>query len=91
MFTKSWFNAALIRAVRTFAEAALAYIGTGPASLEMSTGSECSAPAPSALSLPFSWPSPACLKRRKDNPLIISLQSEAPEVSGASTTDRKAG
>lgn len=26
---KSWTNAALIRAVRTFAEAALAYIGTG--------------------------------------------------------------
>ena len=29
MFTKSWLKAALIRAVRTFAEAALAYIGTG--------------------------------------------------------------
>ena len=28
MFTKEWLNAALIRAVRTFAEAALAYIGT---------------------------------------------------------------
>ena len=26
---KSWLNAALIRAVRTFAESALAYIGTG--------------------------------------------------------------
>ena len=26
---KEWFKAALIRAVRTFAEAALAYIGTG--------------------------------------------------------------
>lgn len=26
---KSWLKAALIRAVRTFAEAALAYIGTG--------------------------------------------------------------
>lgn len=26
---KSWIKAALIRAVRTFAEAALAYIGTG--------------------------------------------------------------
>ena len=26
---KAWFRAALIRAVRTFAEAALAYIGTG--------------------------------------------------------------
>lgn len=26
---KSWFKAALIRAIRTFAEAALAYIGTG--------------------------------------------------------------
>lgn len=29
MFTKDWLKAALIRAVRTFAEAALAYIGTG--------------------------------------------------------------
>ena len=29
MFTKEWFKAAGIRAVRTFAEAALAYIGTG--------------------------------------------------------------
>ena len=29
MFTKEWLKAALIRAVRTFAEAALAYIGTG--------------------------------------------------------------
>ena len=29
MFTKTWLKAALIRAVRTFAEAALAYIGTG--------------------------------------------------------------
>ena len=27
--TKEWLKAALIRAVRTFAEAALAYIGTG--------------------------------------------------------------
>jgi len=26
---KAWFKAALIRAIRTFAEAALAYIGTG--------------------------------------------------------------
>lgn len=26
---KKWFEAALIRAIRTFAEAALAYIGTG--------------------------------------------------------------
>lgn len=26
---KDWFKAALIRAIRTFAEAALAYIGTG--------------------------------------------------------------
>jgi hypothetical protein len=26
---KNWFKAALIRAIRTFAEAALAYIGTG--------------------------------------------------------------
>ena len=26
---KTWFRAALIRAIRTFAEAALAYIGTG--------------------------------------------------------------
>ena len=26
---KKWFKAALIRAIRTFAEAALAYIGTG--------------------------------------------------------------
>ena len=30
---KSWTRAALIRAVRTFAEAALAYIGTGAAVL----------------------------------------------------------
>lgn len=29
MFTAEWWKAALIRAVRTFAEAALAYIGTG--------------------------------------------------------------
>lgn len=29
MFTKEWLKAALIRAVRTFAEASLAYIGTG--------------------------------------------------------------
>lgn len=29
MFTKEWFKAAGIRAIRTFAEAALAYIGTG--------------------------------------------------------------
>ncbi len=29
MFTKEWLKAALIRAFRTFAEAALAYIGTG--------------------------------------------------------------
>ena len=29
MFTKEWLKAALIRAVRTFAEAALSYIGTG--------------------------------------------------------------
>ena len=29
MFTKEWLKAAAIRAVRTFAEAALAYIGTG--------------------------------------------------------------
>jgi hypothetical protein len=29
MFTKEWLKAAIIRAVRTFAEAALAYIGTG--------------------------------------------------------------
>ncbi|MBO5569130.1 MAG: hypothetical protein J6A79_09420 [Clostridia bacterium] len=29
MFTKEWLKAALIRAVRTFAEAAMAYIGTG--------------------------------------------------------------
>ena len=27
--TKEWWKAALIRAIRTFAEAALAYIGTG--------------------------------------------------------------
>ena len=33
MFTKEWFKAAGIRAVRTFAEAALAYIGTGAAVL----------------------------------------------------------
>ena len=30
---KSWARAALVRAVRTFAEAALAYIGTGAAVL----------------------------------------------------------
>lgn len=29
VFTKEFFHAAFIRAVRTFAEAALAYIGTG--------------------------------------------------------------
>ena len=29
MFTKEWLKAALIRAVRTYAAAALAYIGTG--------------------------------------------------------------
>lgn len=29
MFSAEWWKAALIRAVRTFAEAALAYIGTG--------------------------------------------------------------
>ena len=29
VFTKEWFHACAIRAVRTFAEAALAYIGTG--------------------------------------------------------------
>ena len=29
MFTKEWLKAALIRAIRTFAESALAYIGTG--------------------------------------------------------------
>ena len=29
MFSKEWWQAALVRAVRTFAEAALAYIGTG--------------------------------------------------------------
>lgn len=29
MFTWEWWRAALIRAVRTFAESALAYIGTG--------------------------------------------------------------
>lgn len=29
MFTVEWWKAALIRAVRTFAESALAYIGTG--------------------------------------------------------------
>ena len=33
VFTKEWLIAALIRAVRTFAEAALAYIGTGAAVL----------------------------------------------------------
>ena len=33
MFTKEWFKAAGIRAIRTFAEAALAYIGTGAAVL----------------------------------------------------------
>lgn len=29
IFTKQWFKAALIRCIRTFAESALAYIGTG--------------------------------------------------------------
>ena len=29
MFTKSWWKAAGIRAIRTFAEAMIAYIGTG--------------------------------------------------------------
>lgn len=29
IFTKEWFEAALIRALRTFGEAAIAYIGTG--------------------------------------------------------------
>jgi hypothetical protein len=29
VFTAEWWKAALVRAVRTFAEAALAYIGTG--------------------------------------------------------------
>ena len=29
MFTAEWWKAALVRAVRTFAEAALAFIGTG--------------------------------------------------------------
>ena len=29
MFTKEWWKAALIRAIRTFAESALAFIGTG--------------------------------------------------------------
>lgn len=29
IFTKKWFKAALIRCIRTFAEAALSYIGTG--------------------------------------------------------------
>ena len=29
MFTAEWWKAALVRAVRTFAESALAYIGTG--------------------------------------------------------------
>lgn len=29
MFSKEWWKAAAVRAVRTFAEAALAYIGTG--------------------------------------------------------------
>ena len=29
IFTKEWFRCALVRAIRTFAEAALAYIGTG--------------------------------------------------------------
>ena len=29
MFTVEWWKAALVRAVRTFAESALAYIGTG--------------------------------------------------------------
>ncbi len=33
MFTAEWWKAALVRAVRTFAEAALAYIGTGAAVL----------------------------------------------------------
>jgi len=29
MFNKEWWKAALIRAIRTFAESALAFIGTG--------------------------------------------------------------
>ena len=29
MFSKEWWKAALVRAVRTFAESAVAYIGTG--------------------------------------------------------------
>lgn len=29
VFTKEWFSATLIRMIRTFAEAAIAYIGTG--------------------------------------------------------------
>lgn len=29
MFTRKWWKAALIRALRTFGEAAVAYIGTG--------------------------------------------------------------
>lgn len=29
IFTKEWFRATVIRMIRTFAEAALAYIGTG--------------------------------------------------------------
>jgi len=29
MFSAEWWNAALVRAVRTFAESAVAYIGTG--------------------------------------------------------------
>lgn len=29
VFTRQWFSATLIRMIRTFAEAALAYIGTG--------------------------------------------------------------
>lgn len=29
VFTKQWWSACLVRAVRTFAESALAYIGTG--------------------------------------------------------------
>ncbi len=33
MFTAEWWKAALVRAIRTFAEAALAYIGTGAAVL----------------------------------------------------------
>lgn len=29
VFTKEWFSATLVRMIRTFAEAAIAYIGTG--------------------------------------------------------------